>query len=70
MEANEVEARPRDEGGQALKEFQRAHDQMGGAIAVGRLELEDHVARRRAAQPLVAQGRTGDKRHKRSSFSR
>ena len=34
MEANEMEARTRDERGQALKEFQRGHDEMGGAIAV------------------------------------
>jgi len=34
MEANEMQLWTRDERGQALEEFQRAHHEMGGAIAI------------------------------------
>ena len=44
MEANEMEPGTRDECGQALQEFQRAHHEMGGSIAVRRFELEDDLA--------------------------
>jgi len=60
MKANEVEPRTWDEGRQALQEFQRAHHQMGGAIAVRGFELQHDLAGRGAAQPFVAQGWTGD----------
>jgi len=33
MEANEMEPGTRDECGQALQKFQRAHHEMGGSIA-------------------------------------
>ena len=46
MEATEMEPGPRDEGGQALQEFQRGHDEMGGAIAVRGFELEDGLTGR------------------------
>jgi len=49
-----------NEGGQALEEFQRGHDEMGGAIAIRGFELKDHLAGRCAAQACVAQGRTCD----------
>ena len=55
-----MEPRTWDEGGQTLQEFQRAHHQMGGAIAVRGFELEDDLAGRGAAQAFMAQGRTGD----------
>ena len=35
MVTNEMEAGTRDQGGQALEEFERCHDDMRGAIAVG-----------------------------------
>ncbi len=60
MEANEMEAGTRDQGGQALQEFQRCHDDMRGAIAVRRFELKHDVACRSATQPFVAKGGTGD----------
>ncbi len=60
MEANEMEPGPWDESRQALQEFQRAHHEMGGSIAVRRFELEDDLAGRCAAQPFVAQGRARD----------
>ncbi len=44
MEANEMKPRTRDEGGQALQEFQRGHHEMGGAIAIRGFELEDDLA--------------------------
>ncbi len=56
MEANEMEARTRDQGGQALQEFQRCHDDMRGAIAVRRFELKDDLAFWCASQPFVAKG--------------
>ncbi len=57
MEANEMEPGTRDEGGQALREFQRAHHEMGGPIPVRRFELEDDLAGWGTAQSFVAQGR-------------
>jgi len=60
MEANEMQPRTGDEGGQALKEFQRAHHQMGRAIAIRGFELEDDVAGRGAAQAFVAESRARD----------
>ncbi len=60
MEANEMEPGPWDESRQVLQEFQRAHHEMGGSIAIRRFELEDDLAGRGAAQPFVAQGRAGD----------
>jgi len=60
MEANEMEPGTRDEGGQALQEFQRAHHQMDGSIAVRGFELKDDLAGWGAAQAFVAQGRARD----------
>jgi len=54
-----MESRTRHKGRQALEEFQRAHDEMGGAIAVRGFELEHHLAGRGTAQPFVAEGGTG-----------
>ena len=44
MEANEMEPGTRNQGSQALEEFERCHDDMRGAIAVGGFELQDDVA--------------------------
>ena len=60
MVTNEMEAGTRDQGGQALEEFERCHDDMRGAIAVGGFELQDAVAFLSASQPFVAKGGTGD----------
>ena len=57
MEANEMEPRTWDERGQALQEFQRAHHQMGGAIAGRGFELQHDLAGWGAAQAFVPQGR-------------
>jgi len=60
MEANEMESGTWDERGQALQEFQWAHHEMGGAIAVGRFELQDDLAGRGTPQAFVAEGGTCD----------
>ena len=60
METNEMEPGTGHEGRQALQEFQRAHHQMGGAIAIRGFELEHDLAGRGTAQPFVAQGWTGN----------
>ncbi len=60
MEANEMEAGTRDQGSQALQEFQWCHHDMRGAIAVRGFELQDDVAFWFASQPFMAKGGTGD----------
>ena len=60
MEANEMEAGTRDQGGQALEEFERCHDDTRGAIAVEGFEFQDDGAFLSASQPFVAKGGTGD----------
>jgi len=60
MEANEMQPRTQDKGGQALQEFQRAHHQMGRAIGVRGFELQHDLTGRGAAQAFVAQGGTCD----------
>ncbi len=56
MEPNEMEPGARTEGRQALQEFQRGHDEMGGAIPVRGFELEHNLAGRGAPQAFVAEG--------------
>ena len=58
MEANEMEAGTRDQGSQALQEFQGHHHDVRGAIAVWGFELQDDVAFWCASQPFVAKGGT------------
>ncbi len=60
MEANEMEPGAWDEGGHALEEFQRIHDEMSGAIAVRGFELKHDRAGPGAGEPFVAEGRTRD----------
>ena len=60
MKANEMEPWSRHKSSQALEEFQRGHDEMGGAIAIRGFELEDDLAGPGAAEPFVAQGRARD----------
>ena len=60
MEANEMEAGSRDQGGQALQEFQGRHDDMRGAIAVRGFEFQYDLSFWCASQPFVAQGGTSD----------
>ena len=49
-----------NECGEALEEFQRAHHEMGGAIAIRGFELEDDLTGRGTAQAFVAEGWTRD----------
>ncbi len=60
MEANEMEPGTWDECSQALQEFQWAHPEMGGAIAVRGFELEDDLAGRSMAQSFVSEGGARD----------
>ena len=60
MEANEMESGTRDERREALEEFQRGHDEMGGAIAVRGFELQHDLTSRGAAEPFVAESGTCD----------
>jgi len=46
MEANEMQPGTWDERREALQEFQRAHHEMGGAIAVRGFELQHDLAGR------------------------
>ena len=60
MEANQMQPGTRDKCGQALHELQRRHHDMGGAVAVGTLELEHELAGAIALEPFVGNGRAGD----------
>ena len=51
---------PANERGQALQEFQWAHHEMGGAIAVRGCQLQHDLAGPGAAEPFVAEGRPRD----------
>ncbi len=46
-----MKPRTRDEGGQALQEFQRGHHEVGSAIAVRRFELQHDLAGRTVLCP-------------------
>jgi len=60
METNEMEPGTRDEGREALEEFQRGHDEMGGAIAVRGFQLQHDLTGPGAAEPFVAEGGARD----------
>ncbi len=53
MEADQMQPRTRNQGGQTLHEFKRGHHNMRGAILVGRLELQYDIAGAIAFKPLV-----------------
>ena len=46
--------------GQALHEFQRRHDDMRGAVAVGALQLQHDIASPIALEPFVGDRGAGD----------
>jgi len=60
MEANEMESGTRDESREALEEFQRGHEEMGGAIAIRGFELQDDLTGPAAAEPFVPESGAGD----------
>ena len=60
MQANEMESGRGDECRYTLQEYQRRHDEMGGAIAIRGFELDHDLAGSGAAQAFVAQGRARD----------
>ena len=47
-------------GGQALHEFQRRHDDMGGAVFERALQLQHHLAGAVTLEPVVGDRRAGD----------
>ena len=49
-----------NEGRHELQQFQRGHDEMGGAIAVQGFQLDHNLAGRGAAQAFVAEGGVRD----------
>ncbi len=57
MEPNERQPGTRNECGQALQKFQRAHHQMSGAIAIRGVELNHDLTGWCTASSFVAQGR-------------
>ena len=60
MEANQMQPGTRDQCGQALHELQRRHHDMGGAVALGALELQHDLAGWIALEPFVGNRRAGD----------
>ena len=60
VEADEVQPRARHQGGQALHEFQRRHDDVGGAVAEGALQLQHDLAGAITLEPFIGNGEAGD----------
>ena len=55
-----MQPRARHQCGEALHEFQRRHDDVGGAVAPGAFELQHHLACWIALEPFVGNRRAGD----------
>ena len=55
-----MEPRARHQRRQALHELQRLHDDMGGAVFVCTLELQDDLAGAITFEPFIGDGRAGD----------
>ena len=60
MEANQMQPGTRHQCGQTLQEFQRRHNDVGGAVPVGAFELQHDLAGAIALEPLVGDGGAGD----------
>jgi hypothetical protein len=60
MESNQMETRAGHQGGQALHELQRLHDDIGGAVFVRTLQLKHDLAGAVTLEPFVGDGRPGD----------
>jgi hypothetical protein len=60
MKADQMQPWSWHQRGQPLHELQRRHDQMGGAVAPRRLELQLHLPGGVALHPLVRQRRPSD----------
>jgi len=60
VEADEMKPGRRDQGSQALQEFQGRHEDMRGAIAARGFEFQDDVSVWCTSQPFVTQGGMGD----------
>jgi hypothetical protein len=53
MEANEVQPGTRHQCRQALHKLQRRHHDVGGAVLVGALQLQHHLAGAVKLEPLI-----------------
>jgi len=53
-------ARTGHQGGEALHEFQRRHDDMGGAVLERALQLQHDIAGAITLEPFVGDRRAGD----------
>lgn len=62
VEADQVQPRARHQGDQALHEFQQRHHDVGGAVAIGTLQLRHDLAFAIAAEPFVGDRRAGPAR--------
>jgi hypothetical protein len=51
-----VQPRARHQRGQALHEFQRRHDDVGGAVAEGALQLQHDLAGAITLEPFIGNG--------------
>ena len=60
VESDQMQARSRHQGGQALHEFQRRHLDVRGAVAVRAFELQDDIAGAIALEPLNGDRGAGD----------
>ena len=62
VEADQMQARTRHQGGQALHEFQRRHDDVRGAVAPGALQLQHDITGAIALEPFVGDRRAAGTR--------
>jgi len=53
VEADQVQARSRSQGGEALHKFQQRYHHVRGAAAVGAFQLQHDIARAIALEPFV-----------------
>ena len=60
VEADQVQTRARHQRGEFLHELQRLHDDIGGAVFVGTLQLQNDLAGATEFEPFVGDGRPGD----------
>ena len=60
VKPNQMKTRPGHQRGQALHEFQRRHDDVGGAVAEGALQLQHDLAGAITLEPFIGNGEAGD----------
>ena len=60
MKPYEVESGPWYEGGQALHELQRGHNDVGGTVPIGAFQLQHDITSAVEFEPVIGDGGTGD----------